>query len=332
MTTVEKTTERVAAGVVLMTLAGLGPWILLSFFDWPNVANAAILPAVAVTIACVTGAGWRTGFIIAVPFAVLAGLATWASPNPWFAAVVLAVAAFLRGYAGRFGLNEALILTVITLGFLVATPPHFNSDVDAPLIIGMVTLFASLWASAVIFIVGKQLPKMPLVKVDPMRVLVYSLVLAALVGVAAVLVVTYDLGQTGGWIILTILVVFQPHLANGIKKAASRAVGTVIGFGITIVIGVFYPTGPVLYAVGFVFFVIMFLFILQNRPYWLYAVVLTPGVVLTASANSTVGVIAIERLKATILGIVFTLLVMLALLPLEKHFESKAKSPLKQAN
>ncbi len=324
MNAVEKTTERVIAGVVLMTLAGLGPWILLSLLGWPNAANTAILPGVAMTVACVTGAGWRTGIIATGPFAVLAGLAAWTSPSPVFAAIVLAVAAFLRGYAAKFGLHDALILTVITLGFIVAMPPHFNSQVAAPLLVAVVTLGSSVWATFVIFVLRKQLPHMPLVKVNPQRVLVYSTVLATLVGIATFLVAQYNLGQTGGWIILTVLVVFQPHLGSGFKKAASRALGTVAGFGISIVIGEFFPTGSILYVFGFVFIVIMFIFLLQNRAYWLYAMVLTPAVVLLTSANSTVGVIAIERLKATIIGIAFTLLVMLALLPIEKHFEAKS--------
>ena len=332
MNSVEKTTKKVMAGLFLMTLAGLGPWILLSLCEWPNLASTAILPGVAITVACFTGAGWRTGLVAAIPFAVLSGLAAWVSPYALWAAIVLAVAAFLRGYAARLGLHDALILTVINIGFVVAIPPHFNSSAPAPLVVGIVTLASGLWTTAVIFVLRKHLPKMPLSKVEPQRVLVYSLVLAALVGIAAFLVVKYDLGQTGGWIILTILVVFQPHLGSGFKKAASRAVGTVIGFGITIAVGVVYPTGSILYAIGFAFLVIAFLLILQNRPYWLYAMVLTPGVVLMASANSTVGVMAMERLKATVLGIAFTLLVMLALLPLEKYFESKAKPLSKRAS
>lgn len=308
-----------------MVLAGLGPWILLSLLGWPEIANAAILPSVALTIACVTGSGWRSGLIVVGPFAILAGLAVWTSPIAWLVAIVLAGAAFLRGYAARFGLHDALILTVIDLGFLAALPPTFTSTIPAPLIVALVTLGSGLWATVVIFSLRKKIPAFPRVHLNHTRVLAYSIVLALLVGVATFLVVHFDLGQTGGWIILTVLVVFQPNLGAGFKKGASRALGTIAGFVITIVVGTFFPTGPILYVIGSFFIIVTFLFILQNRPYWLYAMVLTPAVVLLDSADSKVGVVAMERLKGTFVGIAFTLLVMLALLPLYRYVDARGR-------
>jgi uncharacterized membrane protein YccC len=123
--------------------------------------------------------------------------------------------------------------------------------------------------TAVIFALRKQIPQVKPARLDPTQVLAYSIVLTLLVGVATFLVVHFNLGQTGGWIILTVLVVFQPNLGSGFKKAGSRAIGTVIGFGITIAVGAFFPTGSILYLLGLIFIVITFLFILQNRPYWL---------------------------------------------------------------
>lgn len=315
------TTKVVVAGVALMTVAGMGPWIFLTLCGWPNAANAAILPGIALTIACVTGTGWRAGLMVVGPFAVLAGLAAWASPSPWFAAAVLAVGAFLRGYAARFGMHDALILTVITLGFLVATPSQFTTTTPAPIVVAIVTLGSGLWATLVIFAVHSKLPPMKPRHLNPIRVLAYSVVLALLVGVATFLVVSFQLGQTGGWIILTVLVVFQPYLGSGFTKARDRIVGTLVGLGITVAIGIFFPTGNILYVIAGVFIVVTFLFLLQNRPYWMYAMVLTPAVVLSDSAGSNVGVVAIERLKGTLLGIALTLLVMLALYPFVHRLE-----------
>lgn len=317
------TTKRVVVGLGLLVISGLGPWAFLMLLGWPNVANAAVVPGMALTILCITGTGWRAGILIVGPFAVLSGLAVWALPSPWLAAIVLAMAAFVRGYAAREGLHDALILTVIAMGFLVTTPPQFTTTVPAPIVVAIVTLFAGLWAVAVMFVVRTKIPHVKLAHLDPIRVLVYSLALAALVGIATYLAVYYDLGQTGGWIILTVLVVFQPYLGWGFKKGGLRALGTLAGLGITVAVGLVFPTGPVLYVFGLLFFVVTFLFLLQKRPYWLYAMVVTPGVVLMNSATSTVDVVAVERLKGTALGIAFTVLVMLALLPLVKHLEAK---------
>ena len=323
MTSAAKTTKNVVVGVALMVVSGMGPCIVLALLGLPNLANAAILPSVALTIACVTGTGWRVGMIVVGPFAVFCALAAWASPSPWLAAIVLAVAAFLRAYAARAGLHDALILTVITLGFLVATPYQLDSEVPTPILVGAVSLGAGLWATIVIFSLRKWIPHVKRVHVERTRVLAYSVLLAVLVGVATWLVVQFNLGQTGGWIILTILVVFQPYFGAGFKKARSRALGTIAGLCITVVIGLVFPTGPILYVIGSIFAVIMFLFLLQNRPYWMYAMALTPTVVLLDSANTNVGIVATERLMGTFLGIAFTLLVMLALLPLVKRLEVK---------
>ena len=323
----KKTTKLLVAGVVLMVIAGLGPWMILTLFGQPNAANVAILPSVAVTIACVTGAGWETGLIVVAPFALLAGLSAWASPYPWLAALVLAIAAFLRGYAARIGLHDALILIVISLGFIVALPPTFTASMPDPLLVGLVVLGSGIWVTAVIFTLRKLIPPMKHVHLEAIRVDVFSIMLAILVGGATYFVASFNLGQTGGWIILTILVVFQPYFGIGIKKAGSRALGTVIGFVIAVVVGLFFPTGNILYLFGAIFIVIAFLFILQGRPYWQYAVALTPAVVLMDSAQSKVNVIAMERLKGTFVGIAVTLLVMLALMPLNKYLEAKSNAP-----
>jgi uncharacterized membrane protein YccC len=59
----------------------------------------------------------------------------------------------------------------------------------------------------------------------------------------------------------------------------------------------------------------------------MYAMALTPTVVLFNSANTFVGIVAIERLKGTFVGIALTLLMMLALLPISKRLEVKPTTP-----
>jgi uncharacterized membrane protein YgaE (UPF0421/DUF939 family) len=60
-----------------------------------------------------------------------------------------------------------------------------------------------------------------------------------------------------------------------------------------------------------------------GKPYWWYATFITPAIVLYNSAGSTVTKVAIERVAATFIGIAGTLVVMLILLPLAKHFQRK---------
>jgi hypothetical protein len=242
-------------------------------------------------------------------------------PNPWLAALVLACSAFLRGYAAKAGMHDALIMAVISLGFIVASPPKPEISMSAPLYVAVIAMVSMLWATLIMFLLRHRLHRHRLTPLDPIRVLAFSVALDFLVGVATWFVVDFDLGHTGGWIILTIVVVFQPSLGAGLKKGTHRAAGTVLGFLISIAIGALVGTGPLLYLVGTAFLMAAFVLMLQGRPYWMYATVLTPAIVLLESAGSTVDQVAKERLVATTAGVAITLLVLLALAPLAKHFD-----------
>lgn len=318
MSSAQQQVKRLAIDVALMVLAGFAPAIVLGLLGWTDGVNVAILSGLAVFIACMGGTGWRTGLIISLPFALFAGLADWVAPNPWLAATVLAIAAFLRGYAAKAGMHDALIMTVISLGFIVASPITSGTSIPSPLFVTLVALVAGLWATFVMFLLRRRLQVRNHTALDPSQVLSFSLVLAFLVGIATWFVVDLDLGHTGGWIILTIVVVFQPSWGDGFKKSAHRAVGTVLGFLIAIIVGWLLPNGSALYLVGTAFLMIAFILMLQGRPYWLYATVLTPAIVLLESAGSTVEEVAEERLGATLIGVGVTVLVMLALEPIAR--------------
>jgi Fusaric acid resistance protein-like len=308
--------------VALMVIAGFAPAILMGLLGWTDGVNVAILSGLAVFIACMGGTGWRTGLVISLPFALLAGLADWASFSPWLAALVLASAAFLRGYAAKAGMHDALIMTVIALGFIVASPVSQDTPIAPPLYVALVALVASLWATFVIFLLRNRLHVHQHTGLDSGRVLAYSLVLALLVGTATWFVVDLDLGHTGGWIILTIVVVFQPSLGDGFQKAVHRAAGTVFGFVIAVLVGAVVTSAGLLYLFGTVFLMVAFILMMQGRPYWLYATVLTPAIVLLESAGSTVDEVAEQRLGATLIGVAVTVLVMLALTPFAKHLST----------
>ena len=212
-------------------------------------------------------------------------------------------------------MHDALIMTVISLGFIAASPPQSDPSIAAPVFVALVALGASVWATLIMYLLRHRLHQHQHTPLDPTRVMTFSLVLALLVGVATWAVVALDLGHTGGWIILTIVVVFQPSLGAGFTKAAHRAAGTVLGFLIAILVGLLVPSGPLLSLIGTVFLMVAFLLMLQGRPYWLYATVLTPAIVLLESSGSTVDTVAKVRLGATLIGVAVTLIVMLALVP-----------------
>jgi hypothetical protein len=318
--------------VVLMVIAGFVPAFVMGLVGWADGVNVGFLAGTAVLIACLGGTGWRTGLVISLPFALFAGLANWAAANPWLAAIVLAGAALVRGYAAKAGMHDALTMAVIALGFIVTSPVSVAGSlpVTSAAYVALLCLACGLWATLVIFLLRRRLHVHQHTGLDPIRVVTYSLTLAGLVGVATWFVIDLGLGHTGGWIILTILVVFQPSLGAGFKKAAARAAGTVLGIAFAFLVGLVHPANWLVSLLGTVLLIASLLFMLQGRPYWLFVAFLTPGIVLLDSAGSTVQLVAEQRLGATLIGVLGTVVVMLALAPLSTRLFSE-RTPTRQS-
>ena len=317
-------TKYIAISVLLMVFAGFAPAIVMGALGWKSAVSVAMLGGLATFLASSMGKGWQTGLVIAVPFSVFSALTVWAAPYALAAAIVLAIAAFLRGYGAKAGLHNALITSVIALGFLVAAPPKFDGPFPSALTVGLIMLATTLWVTLIVFLAQKWVHPPKLAPIETTRVLWFSGVLALLVGIATWCIVHFDLGHGGGWIILTTLVVFQPYLDSSFSKAGSRALGTLAGFVIAVVVGAFVENGPLLYLIGTIFMIVSLVFMMGGKPYWLFATFLTPAIVLYESAGSTVTKVAVERLEATVAGIAITLVVLAILYPLAKHWQRKS--------
>jgi hypothetical protein len=307
-----------------MVIAGFAPAIVMGALGWKSAVSVAMLAGLATFMACTMGRGWHTGLVMAVPFSIMTALTVWAAPYALAAAVVLAVAAFFRGYAAKAGMQNAFLTVVIALGFIVAEPPAFTVSVPSPILAGLIALVTTIWVTLIVFIAKRWVHAPKLAPIETRRVLWFSSVLALMVGIATWFVVDLKLGHGGGWIILTIVVVYQPNLGDGFKKAGARAVGTLVGFVIAILVGLVVQNGPILYLLGTVCLVAAMVVMLTGKPYWYFAALLTPAIVLYDSAGSTVTKVALERLEATIIGIAITLVFMLLLLPLARRAPQSA--------
>ena len=314
----------IATSVLLMVIAGFAPAIVMGVLGWQSAVNVAMLGGLAAFLACVMGRGWQTGLVIAVPYSVMTALTVWAAPYPLAAAIVLAAAAFGRGYGAKVGLHNALLTTVIALGFLVAAPPKFDTAVPSAVVAGLIMLGTTLWVTLVVFISRRWVHPPTLSPVDTAAVLWFSSTLALLVGVATWFIVDFKLGHAGAWIILTIAVVYQPSARAGMKKAGQRALGTFLGFLIAMLVSLAVSSGPLLYLLGTVFMVASIVVMLSGKPYWWFIALLTPAVVLFSSAGSVVTKVAVERLDATLIGLAAVLLVVLIEIPLGRRFRPKA--------
>jgi len=315
------TTKSLAISILLMVIAGFTPAIVMGALGWKSAVSVAMLGGLATFLAGTMGRGWQTGAIISLPLAIMTALAVWSAPSPLAAAIVMAVAAFFRGYGARVGLQNALLMTVIALGFIVAEPPTFSSSVPTPVISGLIMLATTLWVTLIMFLAKRWVHPPTLAPIETTHVLWFSSILAIMVGLATWFTVDLTLGHGGGWITLTILVVFQPNLGDGFRKVGGRTIGTLVGFVIAVVIGVVATNGPALYLLGTICLVVAMVCMATGKAYWLFTAFMTPAIVLYASAGSTVSTMALERLEATLAGLALVLLVMLLLLPLSHRYQ-----------
>lgn len=323
MTTAHRT-RALVLGVALVSVTTFAPVIVVSAIGWQSITPFALLAGLSAVVAALTGGGWRTSAALAVPFAAFAAAASWTHALPLAAALVLAAAAFLRGLAAVVGLHNAIMTSVITLGFIVAQPPTAQGDLPAPLAVALVVLAACLWVTLIAVVTSRWAKAPTLHPLPRPRAIGFAAVLSLMVGLAAWCVARFDLGHAGAWIILTIVVVLQPYLKDGMRKAAERSGGTLLGFGLAVLVGVLTSSPTVLIIVGVACLVLATASMVMGHPYWHYATFLTAAIILFEGADGSVLHTAEERLAATLIAVVATMAVILALTPVMRRLAERA--------
>ncbi|MDD2858016.1 MAG: FUSC family protein [Candidatus Nanopelagicales bacterium] len=323
-TTARPGAKALVLALALFTVATFAPVAVVSALGWHTVVPIALLTGLSAVMASLTGGGWRTGLLLAVPFAAFAGVLTWAQPHAWAAALVMAAAALLRGLTAIDGLHNALMTSVITLGFVVAKPPTPQTDLAAPVAVALVVLATCLWVTLIALVTRRWSRKPALVRIPRQRAIAFSVVLALMVGAATWFVVRLDLGEGGAWIILTLLVVVQPYLKDGMRKAIERSAGTLLGFVLAVAIGLLTTSSMVLGILGAACMVTATAAMILGRPYWQYAAFLTAAIILFVGSDGSVLHTAEVRLGATLIAVVATMAVIIVLTPVARNLADRA--------
>ncbi len=319
-----QTTRTVVFALVVMVVLVSIPVMILIHFHWQASATAAMFSAMTCLIVGVQ-VGWRASFMYVVPgLTITEGFGALFPGNAWWAAILVGLTASVIGLSASRGLSNPLLMIPIALGFEVAQPPSVNVDIPVPLFIALVVLGTTVFGSTVIYLISRFRPApKDLVKVSPTRARYFALVLGPFVALAAWVVVDLDLGHAGAWMILTILVIFKPFIQDGVKKAASRTVGTLAGFVVAIAVAQLTSSEWVFYVVGVTAMITCLTLVLMGRPYWQYAVALTIAIVMMEGATDLVDT-AETRLAATLVGAVASLVVMGLLSPIAKRAAHKS--------
>lgn len=318
------TARTLVFSIIAMVLVFAAPTILTTAMDWKAVGGVMTLAALAGYLTALMG-GVRLGLLTTIPLGVASGLAVAFSHHAWLAALLMFVVAGGRGLLAAKGASGPLTLVAISIGFIVAQPPEAHPQIAIPaaLLVGVFTGVSFLWGLLVVLAFSRVSKPMQMPGINVKRAQAYGLISGLLVGIAAWFVVTYDLGHGGGWLMLTIIVVFVPFTKDGLSKAVSRAFGTCVGFVLAFGFASMTDTTWILHLIAAGAMVFALALLLTNRPYWQYATLLTLSIVILEGGQN---VIATDeaRLWATLVGSAAVLIVTAIAEPFSKKYAAKA--------
>ena len=132
-------------------------------------------------------------------------------------------------------------------------------------------------------------------------------------------------GHAGGWMVMTPFIVIEPYLQSGWHKSLGRAAGTVGGFAIAIGLSTVLGTSPLLAVAGVGFAAMAIIADVRHLDYGLYALFLTPAVVVLEGWGGNVEQTAVLRLEATLIGVGLALVAMAIARPMYRR-EARAHS------
>lgn len=317
--------KSVGVGLVMAatTVAMAVPPVVAHAAGYSSIAGALVLPVMAGLLPALL-AGIRTALFAAVVVSIGSAAAAMTTGDPLLAAVVMGGTALVTGLACRWGRSKLLVVVPITVGFALAVTPTATSDnVTNGIILGFASVASALWGMATGWAIGRKTPTIAPQLETWKRTWAYAIALAILTGVAAGIAVASQSGHTGGWFILTVVLVFQPYLQDSLQRTWQRAGGTVVGVVSAFVIHAIVPWATVELVIGLVLLVISIPVIMDPKyPYWVFTSILTPGIILMAGSSGNFEATAIARLVATFAGAGLALLAVLLLTPL---YSSAAK-------
>ena len=325
-------------GLVIVT-AGILPLYILGVAG----KTAAIPLSLLILVAMVMVAAFMGPKLsLAISPLVALGFAgtAYVSDKPLAGALFVAVVAFLCRAAMVSSKAAMLILIAIFMALFVTGPPLLTGH--NPVTWGNIrdiflwSLGACLWACFIGWLLTLRVPIPKLPALPSLKIAAVSgLLIGLLVGVATWVVLDHHLGKGGGWLILTLFIVFQPFTPGTMLKAAHRAIGTLLGFFLLSLLLLVEPNSAPAWAFalpGILAMTAAFMDKLKSdSPYWEYVMFLTLGVVLIEGSGSgqqhlveSIRHLSVLRLHYTIIGVVIGLIATALFLGVQNKLSSGA--------
>lgn len=310
--------------MTLIAAIGVGclliPPLVLSAFGATSTGSLAGLGALGIAITTIA-LGRRVAFAASAALAVMSATAVLTAGSPVVAVILMVGVAIAYGWSARLGANAATVVLPITLGFVVnAQPPTSGDTQQTALMLALAILVTGCLATlATSVALGRKHHTPTLTGVSRTRTIGFIVQLSLTTAITTAISVGGQWGHAGGWMAMTPFIVIQPYVQDGWRKAVRRGAGTIGGFLLAIGFATVLHNTWALAAVGVAFGAGATIAYMRRMDYGIYALLLTPAVVILEGLNTSVQVTAIERLEATLIGVGLSLAAMAIALPLYRR-------------
>ncbi|MGP6170806.1 FUSC family protein [Microbacterium sp. A196] len=250
---------------------------------------------------------------------LLMGIALMLREDPILGAVFMAAIGIATGLSAMRGWHvmgafAGPLVAYALIGNLQVTLPAGTVVADASVTSGLAAmaciaaggLWTTLMGAFVIRASGVKTPR----SVPRHTALHFAAALGILIGIAAYVCMQW-LDPASWWIILTFFVVVQPYYSDSARRMLERVGGTFAGALIAvIVVAILHGAPAVITALAFVL-TIGAAYAYLKLPYWAFAMLLTPAVVLQTSGSTHDLLFSIgERALYTLIGAAAAITVM----------------------
>ena len=293
----------------LIFFAVLVPAPLVSALGFGSAGSFIGLAGVG-AITVVLFAGVRVALVSVVVAGMAAALLTLSSGSWWLAAIVMTLVALGFGLTARKGWQAGFVSLAIALSFVATDGAKAVEPLEtAALVLGVGYALWGAFIAGITHLVFRK-PILPVTAETPRVVLGYVAMLMITAFITQSVATAWDLGHTGGWLVMTPFLVILPHTHDGFRKSLRRAAGTIVGFFVVIGVSSVTNSHLILSVLGGAAFTAALYAKFKNWNYFYFAAFLTPGIVILEGLSSSLTQLAEYRLEATMGAIALSLVVM----------------------
>lgn len=303
---------------IVLLVAGI-PVVVTSELIGADFALAAIAGSVVGLMGVLMLRDPRAACLAVGAMAASATVTVLASPWPVAGAIWLGLVGAGVGIAGLRGWSRIATMITIWNAYLLVTPPQVGT---AGMFQGDAIDFSvrASWETALIVIVSGafmvlatpllfrgRTPMPAETPLAPSTAWTLAVCLGLLLLLESLLALTSYRVPAAHWLLLTTLVLVQPTKATTFRRGVHRAIGTLAGAviaGAIVLVGVPHELRGI---VGFALLIAALTIMTTPRPYWLYATILTPGVILLSAGSANALDVTAARVGFTLLGVALAL-------------------------